>query len=298
MKCEYTNDFICEAFFAVDNFCIIFDNFLKQKQLNKFRKERKDALCRSEIITILICYQHSGYKNFEYFYESEFEGMIKVFFPNAPCYPRFIARLHCVFLHMYAFTHFQCLLNPRTGKAYIDSKKLPVCHNRRIKANKVFKGIASRGKSSTGWFYGLKIHLIINHLGDILDFELTAGNVADNNPELLRKLTKNVSGKLFGDKGYLTKIFEELYENGIHLITNVRRNMKNQLIDFNDKLWLLKRGTIESVNDILMTVFDIEHTRHRSPVNAIIHIFSALASYGFYKDKPTAILNKILELRA
>lgn len=85
-------------------------------------------------------------------------------------------------------------MSKRTGTYFIDSKKLPVCDNRRIHSNKVFEGFAKRGKSSTGWFYGLKVHLIINELGQIMNFMLTPASVADNNENLLKKMLKGLRG--------------------------------------------------------------------------------------------------------
>lgn len=167
-----------------------------------------------------------------------------------------------------------------------------VCDNRRIHSNKVFEGFAKHGKSSTGWFYGLKIHLIINELGQIMNFMVTSANVADNNETLLKKMLLGLKGKCFGDKGYIAKLFVYFYEQGLQLVHKIRGNMKSQLMALNDKINLKKRALIESVNDILMTVFDIEHTRHRSPINAIVHTFGALAAYCFYDNKPTAFIKK------
>ena len=100
-----------------------------------------------------------------------------------------------------------------TGVSFIDSFSLNVCHNRRIYSHKVFKGIAQRGKTSVGWFYGFKLHIIINHGGEIISFYITSGNVADNNEKVLKKLTQKLFGKLYGDKGYIVRpeIFEKLY---------------------------------------------------------------------------------------
>jgi len=134
------------------------------------------------------------------------------------------------------------------------------------------------------------LHLLINEYGEIINFIITPGNIADNNDHALRTLLAGCQGKCYADKGYLTKIFEELYEQGLYLITKIRKNMKNKLMLFSDKIKLKKRGLIESVNDLLMTVFDIDHTRHRSPVNAIAHAFSGLIAYCFYEQKPSAFI--------
>ena len=82
-------------------------------------------------------------------------------------------------------------------------------------------------------------------------------------------------------------MLEELLEKGIHLITKVRRSMKNMLLTMQDKLNLLKRGSIEAVNDILMSVCDNDHSRHRNPLNALVNIFSDLAAYTFLDHKHT-----------
>jgi hypothetical protein len=96
---------------------------------------------------------------------------------------------------MYMLLKMQSLMGQRTGTYFIDSKKLPVCHNRRIHSNKVFSGFAARGKSSTGWYYGLKVYLIINQLGEIVNFE-------------------GLKGTCYGDKGYLSKLFDYFIKMG------------------------------------------------------------------------------------
>ncbi len=150
----------------------------------------------------------------------------------------------------------------RTGLYIIDSKPLAVCHNRRIHANRVFahsaaRGKSSSGKSSMGWFYGWKLHLVINQYGQIVNFLLTEGNVADNNAFVISELLSDLQGQCFGDRGYLTKLFAHFYQRGLELITKIRRKMKNALMRMGDKLKLRKRGLIESVNDLLTSVLDV-----------------------------------------
>lgn len=179
-------------------------------------------------------------------------------------------------------------LGKTTGISFIDSTTLDVCHNRRIDSHKVFDGIAERGKSSTGWFYGFKLHITTNEYGEILSFYITPGNVDDRNIDLIEKLTKNLFGKLFGDKGYLSQpVFTRLYEKGITLITKVRKNMKNKLMNIEDKLLLRKRAIIESVNDFLKNICQIEHTRHRSFINFLVNVVSGVAAYSFFQKKPS-----------
>lgn len=280
---------LIEIFIWADDFMKASDHFFLPLHAAS-RRRRQPDLALSEMMTILMFYHYSGYKCFEYYYERCVLKDLISCFPKAPSYSRFVQLMPRCLKYLYWFGQIRARLALTTGTYFIDSKKLPVCDNRRIHSNKVFKNIAQRGKSSTGWFFGLKIHLIINNLGEIVNFVITAGNVMDNSKNVLDKLLSLVKGKCFGDKGYLTKHFEHYYQQGIHLITRIRKNMKDFPRDWCDKMMLRKRAIIESVNDILMTVFDIDHTRHRSPINAVVHVFAAIAAYSFYETKP-AVFN-------
>jgi len=173
-----------------------------------------------------------------------------------------------------------------TGLAFVDSTKLVICHNKRAKSNKLFKDLAKFGKSSMGWFYGFKLHLIINEKGEILACKLTLGNVDDRQP--VPEMTASLFGKLFGDKGYISQdLFERLLKNGLQLITPIKKNMKNKLMPMIDKVLLRKRSLIETVNDPLKNVCNIEHTRHRRPCNFMVNIVAALIAYTYREKFPT-----------
>jgi hypothetical protein len=189
-----------------------------------------------------------------------------------------------------------CCAAACTGVSFIDSFALKVCHNRRIHSNKVFKGIAQRGQTSVGWFYGFKVHFVMSHVGEIINFYITPGNIADNNNELLELLTQDMFGKIFGDKGYLVNpdLYRKLYERGVQLITKIRKNMNNVLMSMMDKLLLRKRGTIESAIGVLKEFFDIEHSRHRSQKNFLCHVLSAITAYFFKSDKPSIVQENYL----
>lgn len=162
---------------------------------------------------------------------------------------------------------------------------MKVCHIKRASSNKVFKNLATKGKSTTGWFFGFKLHLIINERGEILSFQLTQGNKSD--VSMVKSLTEGLWGKLFGDRGYISlSLFEELLEKNIQLITKIRNNMKNKLMDITDKFLLRKRAIIETVNDQLKNISQIEHTRHRSPANFLINLLSGLIAYCHQEKKP------------
>ena len=233
-------------------------------------------------------YHLSGYKCFQYYYEEEVvKGALKKYFPDAPGYSRFIQLKPRIL--MLIVLYFQCCrLGRLCGLYYADSTSLSVCNNRRIHSHKVFKTQASRAKSSTGWFFGFKLFLVVNAFGEIVKASFTSANVADNSLKQMLKLFNNLEGVLFADKGFINqKASQELFSKGLQLITGIKANMKNKLMLLSHKLLLKKRGMIESVNDILKSVCDLEHTRHRSPVNAVINVFAALCAYTYLERFPS-----------
>jgi hypothetical protein len=294
MEVQINEISLIQMFLDIDDFCQDYEKWQAHhpdEQVSKWTS----VLFRSEAMTILVYYHHSGYKCFQYYYERLVLGLMKSYFPKVPTYKYFLKLIPRCFDLIFLYATYQSQNTQRTGIYYVDSKRLPVCHNKRIHSHRVFKDIAQRGKSSTGWFYGLKVHLIINNLGEIVSFLFSSANFTDNNQQVLRNLLKGLKGYCYGDKGYLTKLFEEFYTNGLKLVTKIRRNMKNQLMPIQEKYDLMKRGVIESVNDILMTVCDIEHTRHRSPINAMTHMISALIGYNYLDNKPTVIIRNLLK---
>ena len=136
------------------------------------------------------------------------------------------------------------------------------------------------------WFYGFKLHFGINDEGDLLALRFTPGNVDDRAP--VPDLAQGLWGKLFGDRGYISQeLFEQLQGTGVQLITKLKRNMRNKLLPFWDKLLLRKRALIESVGEQLKHVCQIGHTRHRSVPNAFVPAFAALGAYSWQERKPS-----------
>jgi hypothetical protein len=240
-------------------------------------------------MAIVIFYHVSGFKCFKYYYQQGILKTWKSYFPQAVSYNRFIELKKEVNMALFFFIHYQGL-GKQTGIYYVDSTKLVVCDNHRIHNHKVFKKIAQRGKTSTGWFYGLKLHLIINELGELMGICFTSGNISDNNVSVMQHLCKNLSlqGKIFGDAGYVShKLFEMLYEQGLQLFTKIRKNMKNKLISITDKWFLKKRSIVETVIDLLKNWLDLWHTRHRSIDNGFNNMLACLAAYNFLDRKPS-----------
>ena len=136
-----------------------------------------------------------------------------------------------------------------------------------------------------GWFYGFKLHLVINECGEILGCNLTTGNTDDRVP--VGNLAKNLFGKLFADKGYISKeLAHDLKQMGVTLITQIKKNMKKRSLKASEQILLRKRSIIETVNDQLKNISQVEHTRHRSVPNFLTNIFSGIIAYIFQDKKP------------
>lgn len=281
---------LIDLFCNVDDFCQSFLPVFHQQLISAGEKQRNrlGKLCDSEVMTLLIHFHQSCYRNFKHYYTEYVEVHLQDYFPELPCYARFVSLMARVLLPLTYYLESrkgQC-----TGLSFIDSTPLQVCHNLRIKRNKVFAGVAGRGKSSTGWFYGLKLHLAINECGDYLGCMITPGNIDDRAP--VNTITKSLTGKLFGDKGYLSKkLFATLIDRGLKLITTVRRNMQNKLMPLIDRIILRKRFIIETVNDQLKNISQIEHTRHRSVMNCLVNIICGIIAYTHQPKKPTLNLS-------
>lgn len=275
-----------DLFVDVDDFWKQFRPLYEQRLLadGQRRRLRCGQLSVSEIMTILIAFQSSNYRTFKHFYlylrthhHEDFPGLVS--------YSRFVSLIKCVTLPLFAYLQCRCL-GEVTGISFIDSTALKVCGNKRIGRHRVFENIAQRGKTTMGWFFGFKLHLVVNDQGELLGFDLTAGNVDDRQP--VEKMAKNLWGKLFGDKGYVGQsLFEKLLASGVKLITNIRKNMKNKLIELEEKILLRKRSLIETINDQLKNVCQIEHTRHRCPLHFVVHLIAGLIAYTRQPKKPS-----------
>lgn len=188
-------------------------------------------------------------------------------------------------LPLVVFLKTHCL-GKCTGISFIDSTPIRACHIKREHSHKVLQGLATKGHCSIGWFFGLKLHFIINDKGEIIDFVLTPGNVDDREPLSGTNLLSRIYGKLFGDKGSISQsLFEKLFIDSIHLITKLRKNMKNNLTHISDNILLRKPALVETVCDELQNICQIEHTRHRSPEGFIVNLISGLIAYNYLPKK-------------
>ena len=275
---------VLELFCNVDDFMICFSPQMKAIQLAEGKqRERAGQLCPSEVMTILIHFHQSHYRNFKAYYREHVQVHLTREFPHLVSYHRFVALIPSVLVPMLAYLCSR--YGACTGISFIDSTSLEVCSPRRISQHRVFATDARRGKTSMGWFYGFKLHLAVNDRGELLACCLTPGNVDDRTP--VPDMVKHLRGKLFGDRGYISaSLTQLLFEQGLHLMTRLRKNMKNHLMHLSDKLLLRKRAIIESIIDQLKNISQIEHSRHRSPVNFVVHLLAGLLAYSHQDKKP------------
>ena len=235
-------------------------------------------------MTIIVGFHLTGYRTFKDYYTRQVRVHQRGEFPGLVSYTRFVELLPSALVPLCAYLPTR--LGPCRGISFIDSTKLAVCHNRRIWSHQDFQDLAERGKTSVDWFYGFKVHLVTNDCGQLLALKITAGNVDDRDP--VPQLVKALFGKLFGDKGDISHdLFVRLYEEGVQLITKLKKGMKNRLLPLFDKLWLRKRAICETVIDPLKNISQIEHSRHRSAFNFFVNLLAGLVAYTFREKKPS-----------
>ena len=248
-------------FCDLDDFCVTFEPWWREDLLptKPVQRHWRTTLSLSEVMTLIVAFHRSGYRTFKGFYTQHVQPHLRTEFPYLVSCNRFVELMPQALGPLCAY------LQPRKdtcqGIAFIDSTPLGVCHPKRAHAHKVFAGFAHWGKNSVGWFYGFKLHLVINDQGKLLAFQLTPANVDDRRP--VPQLTKDLWGKVFGGRGYISQaLFEQLSQEGLLLITRFKKNIKNKLLPVMDKLLLRKRSLIETVNDQLKNISQIEHSRH------------------------------------
>ena len=290
-------DRLIEIFCAVDDFCQAFVPQWEAYLLRTGAAPRgpQPGLVVSEIITILLVLHSSQSKYLKSFYQRVRGDVLRQYFPGMPCYEGFVTLQKSVFMPLLCFLLSR--LGQRTGIYYIDSTALAVCHNRRIGRHQTFAGLAARGKTSMGWFFGFKLHLVFNQLNEIVAVKLTPGTVHDGAP--VEQLTQHLIGKLFGDKGYLgKKRAAALLKRGLALMTKVRKNMKALPLTLIDRLLLNARNMAETIIGHIKAFSSLNLPKHRAPLNACLHLLAALTAYQLNPIKPAASFLPLLSLPA
>ena len=275
---------ILALFCDIDDFCLFFEPLWNERLLESRQRNRLSTLCLSEVMTIITLFHASRYRDFKSYYTEHVLKHLAWAFPRMVSYNRFVELMPAALVPLCGY--LQSRKGQCSGISFIDSTSLRVCHNRRIHSHKVFAECARRGKTSVDWFFGFKLHLVINDRGELLSVRLTPGNTDDRRP--VPELVKGLFGKLFGDKGYISQpLFDLLYGEGVQLVTKLKRGMKNRLMPVFDKIMLRKRAIVGSVMDQLKNISQIEHTRHRSVANCLVNLVAGLIAYTWREKKPS-----------
>jgi hypothetical protein len=292
-------DSLIELFCDVDDFCQAFLPIWEKQMLSSglIQRQRERSLSMSEVMTILIAFHQSYYRNFKAYYCEQVLRHWRPEFPRLVSYNRFVEFIGSALVPLAVYLR-ECCMGECSGLSFIDSTSLEVCHNARIHNHKVFAGLARRGFTSTGWFFGFKLHLVCNDHGELLAFHLSSGNLDDRKP--VPRLLKHLFGKVYGDKGYLSQpLFEHLMRTfNIQLITKLKSNMKNRIMPIFDRLMIRKRAIIETIIDQLKNISQIEHSRHRSVPNFVVNVLCGLIAYCRRPSKPSLGLEKLALLPA
>ena len=293
-----TVDKVTELFCMADDFCKFFDKMTAKYTLksgNKRPYHRDSTMSKAEIMLIMILFHDSGYRCLKHFYLEKVCKHLRGFFPKVVSYNRFVELERDVAVPLALFIK-KVLLGKCTGISFVDSTPLRVRRNQRIHIHKTFKGIAQRGKCSMGWFFGFKLHLICNEKGELLNFMITPGDVDGRKPLEYKSFMEFIYGRLVGDKGYVGKeLVQKLFVDGIQLITKLKSNMKGALMSVSDKLLLRKRAIIETVNDELKNIAQVEHSRHRCFDNFIVNMLGAIVAYYMFPKKPCINVQRTLD---
>lgn len=273
-------------FCDIDDFCKWFEPLYVQRLLHNGQRQRtrQTALALSEIMTIIVYFHRSHSRDFKHYYTAYVEEHLRPYFPALVSYSRFVELMPRAVVPLCGYLHTR--KGRCTGITFVDSTSLAVCHNRRISRHKVFAGYATRGKSSMGWFFGFKLHLMVNDEGELVACRVTTGEVNDQGP--VGRMARGLWGQLFGDRGYISRALHKmLWAQGLVLITLLRRNMKPRLMRLWDRLLLRKRFLIETINDQLKNVSQIEHSRHRSLTGFMVNLVAGLIAYTYQPKKPS-----------
>ena len=196
-------EILTELYCVVDDFCQAFlpefESHLLAEHTSTYH--RPCRLSSAEIMTLLIYFHQSGYRNFKQYYTEHVAVYLKKEFPHLVSYNRFVELMPTVLMPLCFFIH--CQHKTDTGIYFIDATPIRVCHIKRASSNRVFKQLARKSKSTMGWYFGFKLHIVVNDKGELMAFSITKATTDDRVP--VTQLTQALSGKLIGDKGYLSQ---------------------------------------------------------------------------------------------
>ena len=198
-----TDTNLIEIFCIFDDFCKYFTPEFKKHTLQvpgKRHRNRASRMSDSEIMTILVLFYTHRFRDFKSFYLGYICQHMYRDFPHRLSYNRFVEWQAQVALHLLLFLQ-TCALGKCSGISIIDSTPLASCHIKRERQHRTMRGWAAKGKCTMGWFYGFKLHLVINDRGEIIQWKLTPGNVDDREPLKDKRFTREVVWKTLRRQG-------------------------------------------------------------------------------------------------
>ncbi len=273
---------------VIEIYCTI-DDLIKRLPTSMIQRERKRKrkfiMSASEIITIVVLFHRSHATNLKSFYTEDIRDKYQRDFPNMLAYKRLVERL--LELAPLCLAVLELMTQECTGISYVDSTSLKSCHIKREHQHRVMASLAHKGRTSMGWFYGMKLHITINHRGELISFATTPGNVNDREPLKDGTLLKGLHGRIFADSGYISnELAEWLSQADIELIAKPTKQQKKVHISQENKRLLFMRSLVETVIGQLKTKCRLEHTRHRSINGFYANLATALMAYQFSDKKP------------
>ena len=273
-------------FCDIDDFCKWFEPLYRPRLLQSSQRQRvrQGQLTLSEIMTIIVYFHRSPYRDFKHYDTEYVAGHLRLYFPTLVSSSRFVELMPRTLVPLCGYLHTR--KGRCTGITFVDATARAVCHNRRSNRHKVCAGYATRGKSSMGWFYGFKLPLMVNDEGELVAFRVTTAEGNDQGP--VGRMARRLWGQLFGDRGSISRaLHQALWAQELALITLRRHNMKPRLMRLGDRLMLRKRFLIETINDQVKNSSQIEHSRHRSLTGFMVNLVGGLLAYPFQPQKPS-----------
>ena len=272
-------------FDQIDNLLKTMSASLKRKLLSDLRPKggRPSGLSLQAILAFGIFRFATGVKDVKHYHRKLLSSYSKEL-GRIPNYGNFNALMNQATPYVIFLLQWICYCHQSAGGGlyFMDSTPMKVCENKRIFDHKVCEDMAQRGKSSMGWFFGFKLHVVCDSLGRLVSLLITPGNTDDRKFAL--KLLKGLRGLCVADAGYVSKkLMQELYQQGLLLLTDVRNSMKRLMSETQHGLLKL-RQRIEGVFSCLKHRLKAEASIARSPLGYLSRCLYACLTFALSKE--------------
>lgn len=241
---------------------------------------KRRNLSTTELVSLALFFQFTGHRSWRDFYKY-IKTHYRQDFPDLPSYRNFVAAMNALSPYAVILLQAFCALfrqtTPATAAKFADSTNLPVCSIKREFSHQVMKLFATKSKTTMGWFYGLRLHVLCNELMQILECRITTATVGER--AALESMWNYIFGLIVADAGYLGQEFQTRARSlGKQLLTGARANMKKLLTKKQHELLQL-RQVIETIFSVLKTRLGLGSTLPRSPLGHFARYVWCLAAY-------------------